>query len=52
MRVAPQYDQCYLNLARMYVIARNREKARSILEALLKEHPDHLQAKKALDEIR
>jgi Flp pilus assembly protein TadD len=49
IRVAPQYDQSYLNLARLYAIEGDRQKARSVLEELLKQHPDHAQA---LDELK
>ena len=51
IRLAPSYDQSYLNLARVYVIEGEREKARSILLDLLKQHPDHAQAKEALGQL-
>jgi tetratricopeptide (TPR) repeat protein len=48
IQVAPVYDQPYLNLARVYVIQGEREKARGVLLELLKQHPDHIQAKAEL----
>ena len=52
IRVAPSYDQAYLNLARVYVIEEDREKARAILLSLLKEHPQHAQARQMLEELQ
>jgi len=51
IRVAPTYDQAYLNLARVYEIEGDREKARTILQELLKQHPDHVQAKEGLKQL-
>jgi tetratricopeptide (TPR) repeat protein/thiol-disulfide isomerase/thioredoxin len=51
IRVAPAFDQAYVNLARVYVIEEQPEKARTILEALLKQHPDHAQAQKMLEQL-
>jgi len=51
MRVAPAFDQSYLNLARVYSIEGDTEKARSVLLALLAQHPDHAQAKQALAQL-
>jgi Tfp pilus assembly protein PilF len=51
IRIAPEFDRAYLNLARVYVIEGNREKARQVLSALLGKHPDHSEARKALEEI-
>jgi len=51
IRVAPEYDQSYLNLARVYTIQGEREKARDVLLALLKQHPDHVQAKAELSQL-
>ena len=52
IRVAPGFDQAYMNLARVYVLERERSKARDILLDLLKQHPDHAQAKQALDQLQ
>jgi len=51
IRVAPEYDHSYLNLARVYAIQGQREKARDVLLELLKQHPDHAQAKAALSQL-
>jgi Flp pilus assembly protein TadD len=52
IRVAPAFDQAYLNLARVYAIEGDRDKARTILLALLKQNPEHLQARQALEELK
>ena len=49
IRVAPGFDQSYLNLARVYSIEGHPEKARALLLDLLKQHPDHIEAKRALE---
>jgi tetratricopeptide (TPR) repeat protein/peroxiredoxin len=51
IRVAPAYDQAYLNLARVYAIEGDREKAKAVLQDLLKQHPDHAQAKEGLKQL-
>ena len=51
IRLAPAYDQSYLNLARVYTILDDREKARAVLLELLKQHPDHPQAKEQLSQL-
>jgi tetratricopeptide (TPR) repeat protein len=51
IRVAPEYDQSYLNLARLYAIQGQRGKARDVLLELLKQHPDHAQAKAQLNQL-
>jgi FimV-like protein len=52
IRVAPTFDQAYLNLARVYAIEGDKEKARAVLRELLKQHPGHAQAQQALDQLR
>ena len=52
IRLAPAFDRSYLNLARVYSIEGNRDKARAALLSLLQQHPDHVQARKALDELK
>jgi tetratricopeptide (TPR) repeat protein/peroxiredoxin len=52
IRVAPAFDQAYLNLARVYALEGERDKARNVLLDLLKQHPDHLQAKQALGQLQ
>ncbi len=52
IRLVPAFDRSYLNLARVYSIEGNREKARATLLGLLQQHPDHAQARKALEELK
>jgi tetratricopeptide (TPR) repeat protein len=52
IRVAPNFDQSYLNLARVYSLEGDRDKARAVLLDLLKQHPRHALAQKALEELR
>ena len=51
IRVAPSFDQSYLNLARVYAIEGKTDEARKALRALLQQHPDHIQGRKALDQL-
>jgi len=51
IRVAPAFDQSYMNLARVYTLEGTPDKARSVLLELLKQHPDHVQAKKMIEEL-
>jgi len=51
IRVAPAFDQSYLNLARVYALEGAPEKARAVLQKLLQQHPDHAQARKALEQL-
>ncbi len=51
IRVAPAFDQSYLNLARVYAIEGAPDKARSVLLELLKQHPEHAQAQKMLEQL-
>jgi tetratricopeptide (TPR) repeat protein len=51
IRVAPQFDQSYLNLARVYVLEGATDRAREVLLALLKQHPGHPQARKLLADL-
>ncbi|HXM23455.1 MAG TPA: tetratricopeptide repeat protein [Terriglobales bacterium] len=51
IRVAPAFDQSYLNLARVYALEGATEKARTLLQELLNQHPDHVQAQKALEQL-
>ncbi len=49
IQVAPNFDQAYLNLARLYVILNDKEKAREVLQALLRQQPQHKLAQQALE---
>ena len=51
IRVAPAFDQAYLNLARVYALEDAPQKARAILLELLKQHPDHAQAQRMLAQL-
>jgi tetratricopeptide (TPR) repeat protein len=51
IRVAPAFDQSYLNLARVYSIEGAPPKARTVLLELLKQHPDHAQAQKMMEDL-
>jgi tetratricopeptide (TPR) repeat protein/peroxiredoxin len=52
IRIAPVFDQSYLNLSRVYALEGAPDKARAVLLELLKQHPDHAQARKELRELR
>lgn len=52
IQVAPTFDQAYLNLARVSVLRGDRDKAREVLQDLLKQHPNHAQAKQMLDQLQ
>ena len=52
IRLAPAFDQAYLNLARVYAINGARDKAKAVLLDLLKQHPDHEQAKALLQQLQ
>ena len=51
IRVAPAFDQSYLNLARVYGLEGSRDKARTVLLELLKQHPDNVPAKKMMEQL-
>jgi Flp pilus assembly protein TadD len=51
IRLAPAYDQAYLNLARVFSIEGDREKARAVLLKLLEQHPGHTQAQEELKQL-
>ena len=48
IRVAPNFDQSYLNLARLFALQNNREKAREVIQELLRLQPENPGAKQAL----
>jgi tetratricopeptide (TPR) repeat protein len=52
IRIAPAFDHAYLNLSRVYALEGAPDKARAVLLELLKQHPDHAQAQKELQELR
>ena len=52
MSVEPEFDQSYLNLARVYSLDGDKAKARGVLIDLLQQRPGHAQAQQALDQLR
>jgi Flp pilus assembly protein TadD len=49
IQAVPNFDQAYLNLARLYVILNDKEKARAVLQSLLRQQPQHKLAQQALE---
>jgi tetratricopeptide (TPR) repeat protein len=49
---APNFDQAYLNLARLYVILNDKKKAETVLQALLRQQPQHKIAQQMLEMLR
>jgi Flp pilus assembly protein TadD/peroxiredoxin len=49
IQVAPNFDQAYLNLARLYVLINEKENAKEVLLALLRQQPQHKMAQQALE---
>ncbi|MGA9461269.1 MAG: tetratricopeptide repeat protein [Terracidiphilus sp.] len=52
IRLAPDFDQSYLNLARLYAIQNKSEKARQILDDLLRMQPNNSNAKQAIQMLQ
>jgi tetratricopeptide (TPR) repeat protein len=51
IRVAPEFDEAYLNMARVYVALGKRREAREVLHQLLERHPNHPMALKMVEEL-
>ena|GEM_PF-5892188 len=49
IQVAPKFDQAYLNLARLYVLLKEPEKAGEILRELLRQQPENKLAQQTLE---
>ena len=47
--VAPNFDQAYLNLGNLYMLSNDKEKARAVLQSLLRLQPYHKLAQQALE---
>jgi Flp pilus assembly protein TadD len=47
--VAPNFDQSYLNLARLYAMQNDKEKAREVLQGLLRLQPQNPGARQTLE---
>jgi Flp pilus assembly protein TadD len=52
IRVAPNFDQAYLNLAHLYVILEEKQKAKEVLLALLRQQPLNDVAQKELQMLQ
>ena len=52
IRLAPGFDQAYLNLARVFALEGARDKARGVLLELLKQYPDHPQGLQMLQQMQ
>jgi hypothetical protein len=50
--VAPNFDQAYLNLAHLYVILEEKQKAKEVLLALLRQQPLNDVAQKELQMLQ
>jgi tetratricopeptide (TPR) repeat protein len=51
IRIVPSFDQSYLNLARLYALQNDREKAKEVLQELLRIQPQNSNAKEALEAL-
>jgi Flp pilus assembly protein TadD len=54
IRVVPSFDQSYLNLARLYALQNDRERAKGVLQDLLHmepKNPDAIQALEMLNKV-
>jgi Flp pilus assembly protein TadD len=52
IRVAPNFDQAYFNLARLYAMRSDRPGAREVLQNLLALQPQNAGVKQALDALQ
>ena len=52
IELAPENDQAYLNLARVYALQGDRAKARDVVESLLKRQPQNPAALKAMQQLQ
>jgi Flp pilus assembly protein TadD len=51
IEVSPNFDQSYLNLARLYVMKNDKEKAKAVLQDLQRLQPQNANAKQAMDAL-
>jgi Flp pilus assembly protein TadD len=49
IRLVPSFDQSYLNLARLYAMRNDKEKAKDVLEELLRLQPQNSGARQFLE---
>jgi tetratricopeptide (TPR) repeat protein len=52
IRLAPKFDQCYLNLAHVYADENLPEKAHAVLNELLKQYPNHPVALRMIEQLK
>ncbi len=52
IEAAPQFEQAYLNLARVYGLQGENAKARDVLLEFLKQRPDNQPARQLLNELK
>jgi Tfp pilus assembly protein PilF len=52
IRLAPNFDQSYLNLARLYAMQNDRDRARQVLRDLLQLQPQNSNAKQAMEMLQ
>jgi Flp pilus assembly protein TadD len=52
IRVAPNFDQPYMNLARLYASSNDKQHAREVLQELLQLQPQNEGAKQALEMLQ
>jgi Flp pilus assembly protein TadD len=52
MQLVPDFDQSYLNLARLYAVRNQRDKATAVLQELLHQQPQNTAATKALEMLK
>jgi Flp pilus assembly protein TadD len=52
IQAAPNFDQSYMNLARLYVIQNDKAKALKTLEELLRVQPQHQAAQQAVEMLK
>ena len=48
----PEFDQSYLNLARLYAMRNDKEKAKEVLLDLLRVQPQNQNARQALEMLQ
>jgi Tfp pilus assembly protein PilF len=52
IRVAPNYDQSYLNLTRLYMLQGDKDKAKEVLQNLLRIQPQNQNALQTLERLK
>ena len=52
IQAAPQFDQSYLNLAHLYVMREEKDKARLVLQELIRIQPENRSAHQALESLQ